>query len=72
VSASALVAIAPESLAAAESNPLDNKFLIVALACRRALQLRNGARPHLDPQGHNTCVMAVAEVVAGTVAYSVV
>jgi DNA-directed RNA polymerase subunit K/omega len=67
------VAHGTESLAAdTANNPLDNKFLVVALACRRALQLRNGARPHLDPQGHNTCVMAVAEVVSGAVAYSVV
>jgi DNA-directed RNA polymerase subunit K/omega len=52
-------------------NPLDNRFLVVAVACRRVMQIRNGARPHLDPDGHKPCVMAVAEVMAGTVPYSV-
>jgi len=72
VSATALLVHEPVLLEAPPaSNPLDNKFLVVALACRRAFQLRAGARPHLDAHGHNTCVMAVAEVLAGTVAYCV-
>jgi DNA-directed RNA polymerase subunit K/omega len=33
------------------------------------MQLRNGARPRLDPGGHKPCIAAVAEVVAGTVPY---
>jgi DNA-directed RNA polymerase subunit K/omega len=49
----------------------DNRFLVVAVACRRVMQLRSGARPHLDPGLHKHCVMAVAEVVAGTVPYCV-
>lgn len=53
------------------ANPLDNRFLVVAVACRRVMQIRSGARPHLDPNGHKPCVMAVAEVMAGTVPYSV-
>jgi DNA-directed RNA polymerase subunit K/omega len=51
---------------------IENKFLIVAIACRRVIQLRDGARPHLEARGHKPCVMAVAEVIAGTVAYSLV
>jgi DNA-directed RNA polymerase subunit K/omega len=49
-----------------------NKFLLVVVACQRAAQLRAGARPHLEARGHKSCTMAVAEVMAGTVAYSVV
>ncbi len=49
--------------------PLENRFHVVAVACQRVVQIRNGARPHLDPQGHKPCVVAVAEVVAGMVPY---
>jgi DNA-directed RNA polymerase subunit K/omega len=49
--------------------PLGNRFHVVAVACQRVIQIRNGARPHLDPGGHKPCVLAVAEVVAGTVPY---
>jgi DNA-directed RNA polymerase subunit K/omega len=49
--------------------PLDNRFHVVAVACLRVMQLRNGARPRLDPGGHKPCIAAVAEVVAGTVPY---
>lgn len=48
-----------------------NRFLVVAVACQRVVQLRNGARTRLDPNGHKPCVVAVAEVVAGTVPYDV-
>ena len=49
--------------------PLENRFHVVAVACQRVVQIRNGARPRLDPDGHKPCVQAVAEVVAGTVPY---
>ena len=41
----------------------------MAVACQRIVQIRNGARPRLDLGGHKPCVVAVAEVVAGTVPY---
>jgi DNA-directed RNA polymerase subunit K/omega len=50
----------------------DNRFLLVVVAFQRAAQLRGGARPHLEARGHKSCTMAIAEVMAGTVAYSVV
>ena len=67
---SAHTAAAP-ALTEVESSvgPLDNRFHVVAVACQRVVQIRNGARPHLDPNGHKPCVVAVAEVVAGTVPY---
>jgi DNA-directed RNA polymerase subunit K/omega len=49
--------------------PIENRFHVVAVACQRVLQLRSGSRPRLDPRGHNACVVAVAEVIAGTVPY---
>jgi DNA-directed RNA polymerase subunit K/omega len=53
----------------ASLGPLDNRFHVVAVACQRVVQLRNGARRRLDLPGHKPCVVAVAEVVAGTVPY---
>jgi DNA-directed RNA polymerase subunit K/omega len=47
--------------------PLDNRFHVVAVASLRVIQIRNGARPRVDPGGHKPCVAAVAEVLAGTV-----
>jgi DNA-directed RNA polymerase subunit K/omega len=51
----------------ASVGPLDNRFHVVAVACQRVLQIRNGARLRIDLTGHKPCVVAVAEVVAGTV-----
>jgi DNA-directed RNA polymerase subunit K/omega len=72
VSVAAIVApksVIPESDSA--SGPLGNRFLVVAVASQRVLQIRGGARPRLDPGGHKPCVVAVAEVVAGTIPYYV-
>jgi DNA-directed RNA polymerase subunit K/omega len=52
-----------------ETGPLQNRFHVVAVACQRVLQIRNGSRPRLDPGTHKPCVVAVAEVVAGAVPY---
>ena len=49
--------------------PLDNRFHVVAVASLRVIQIRNGARLRLDPGDHKPCVVAVAEVLAGTVPY---
>jgi DNA-directed RNA polymerase subunit K/omega len=72
VSAAAIVG--PESMTldgGSVSGPLGNRFLVVAVACRRVMQIRDGARPRLDPGGHKPCVVAVAEVMAGTIPYFV-
>jgi DNA-directed RNA polymerase subunit K/omega len=64
--------VTPESMIAEGESavgPLDNRFHVVAVACQRVTQIRNGARPRLDPQGHKPCFLAVAEVVAGAVPY---
>ena len=51
------------------AGPLENRFHVVAVACQRVLQIRDGARLRIDLTGHKPCVVAVAEVVAGTVPY---
>jgi DNA-directed RNA polymerase omega subunit len=66
--------VAPES-AISEGEPASgvfgNRFLLVAVAAQRVLQIRAGSRPRLEPGGHKPCVIAVAEVVAGSVPYFV-
>jgi DNA-directed RNA polymerase subunit K/omega len=49
--------------------PLESRFHVVAVACQRVLQLRDGSRPRLAPNGHKACVLAVAEVLAGAVPF---
>jgi DNA-directed RNA polymerase subunit K/omega len=66
--------VAPESVIPESERaigPLGNRFLVVAVASQRVLQIRSGARPRLDPGGHKPCVVAVAEVIAGTIPYYV-
>ena len=48
---------------------LENRFHVVSVACQRVMQLRSGARPRLDPEGHKHCVVAVAEAVANVIPY---
>lgn len=48
---------------------LGNRFHVVTVAFRRLLQIRDGSRPRLDPEGHKPCVQAVTEVRAGVVPY---
>lgn len=56
---------------ASGAGPLDNRFHVVAVACLRVIQIRNGGRPRIDPGSHKPCVAAVAEVIAGVVPYYV-
>ena len=49
-----------------------SRFLIIALACQRARQLQNGARPHVDAAGHSPPRLALLEVMADTISWTVV
>ena len=51
--------------------PPSNRFHIAAVAFQRERQLRNGARPRVDPAGHKTCCVAVLEVLADQVSWYV-
>ncbi len=48
-----------------------NRFLLVVVASQRAVQIRDGSRPRVDPGSHKPSVLAVAEVLAGCVPYLV-
>jgi DNA-directed RNA polymerase subunit K/omega len=49
----------------------ENRFLLVAVACRRVLQLHGGSRVRVLAGSHKPVVLAVAEVRAGCVPYFV-
>jgi DNA-directed RNA polymerase subunit K/omega len=53
------------------AGPFQNRFLVVSVACRRVIQLQGGSRLRVDGAGHKPCLVAVAEVMAGTVPYFV-
>jgi DNA-directed RNA polymerase subunit K/omega len=46
-------------------------FHIAALAFQRARQLKNGARPRVDAAGHRPTRLALLEVLADTISWSV-
>ncbi len=50
---------------------MQNKFRLVALAVRRARQLHAGARPRVERGSHKLVRVAVLEVLAGTISWSV-
>jgi len=50
---------------------LGNKFLLVTVAFRRVVQIRAGARPRVHVESRQPTVLAVAEVLAGCIPYSV-
>jgi hypothetical protein len=45
-------------------------FHLATIVFRRALQLRAGARPRVDPGGHKLGHVAFLEVTAGTISWS--
>ncbi len=53
------------------SDGLQNKFHLVVLAFQRAKQLQNGARPRVDASGHKFLWVAMREVMAGMISWSV-
>lgn len=57
------------SLAAVDAGVFRNRFLLVSVAMQRSVQIRSGSRPRVDPGGHKATVVAVAEVMSGTVPY---
>ena len=44
-----------------------DSFYVVTLMFQRAKQLRDGARPRVDPRGHTAARVALLEVLAGLV-----
>jgi DNA-directed RNA polymerase omega subunit len=60
-----------QPLASVDAGVFSNRFLLVSVAVQRSVQIRAGSRPRVDPGRHKATVIAVAEVVAGTVPYMV-
>ena len=48
-----------------------NRFHVAALAFQRSKQLQNGARPRLDAAGHKPTRLALLEVMADLISWSV-
>jgi len=48
----------------------ESKFRLVTLTAQRAKQLQNGARPRVDGGDHKFLRVALLEVMAGTVSWS--
>ena len=61
-------AASPRILGAAT---LENRFLLSSVAFLRAKQLLCGARPRLEPERHKSTHLALREVLADTVSWSV-
>jgi DNA-directed RNA polymerase subunit K/omega len=52
-------------------SPLQNRFHVAALVFQRVRQLKNGARPRVDPGGHKSLHLALLEVLANTVSWTI-
>ena len=50
---------------------LENRFLVSSVAFLRAKQLQCGARPRLEADGHKPTQLALLEVLADTISWSV-
>jgi DNA-directed RNA polymerase omega subunit len=61
----------PSGLPAPSAEPKDeNKFRLVTLAFQRCKQLQHGARPRVEPGDHKSQRIAMLEVMAGTISWS--
>ena len=65
-----LVSVTLGPLARSEG-PLANRFHVAAVAFQRAKQLQQGARPRVVPGGHKPATVALLEVLADTVSWTV-
>lgn len=50
---------------------LENRFLLSSVAFLRVKQLQGGARPHLEPERHKPTQLALMEVLADTISWSI-
>jgi DNA-directed RNA polymerase subunit K/omega len=60
-----------EVLVGSESQRRWGNFHLTTLVFRRALQLRAGARPRIDPAGHKLGHVAFLEVTAGAIPWEI-
>ena len=62
---------APAGPVGTASDGLPGRFHLAALAFQRAKQLQNGARPRVDAAGHKPTRVALLEVLADTISWTV-
>ena len=68
-----LAAAAPLAPISSESDgPPLSRFYLIALVFQRAKQLQNGARPRVDAAGHKATRLALLEVMAHAISWTVV
>ena len=60
-----------EVLASGDGQKPWGNFHLATVMFRRALQLRSGARPRVDPSGHKFVQVAFLEVTAGAIPWEV-
>jgi len=58
-------------LASSDGQQPWGSFHLATVMFRRALQLRSGARPRVETNGHKVCHIAFLEVTAGTIPWEV-
>ena len=52
-------------------NKVDSKYRLVIIAAKRSRQLNQGVRPLLQPKGYKTTYIALEELAAGKVEYTI-
>jgi hypothetical protein len=62
-------AVTTAPVLAAVGAGFEHRFLFVAVAAQRVLQIRNGSRPRVDTGSRKPAAVAIAEVLAGYVPY---
>lgn len=62
---------ASASVRVAGAATLENRFLLSSVAFLRAKQLLSGARPRLEAERHKSTHLALLEVLADTISWSV-
>jgi DNA-directed RNA polymerase omega subunit len=62
---------AAASVRIAGAATLENRFLLSSVAFLRAKQLQSGARPRLEAERHKPTHLALLEVLADTISWSV-
>ena len=62
-------AVTTAPVLAAVGTGFEHRFLFVAVAAQRVLQIRNGSRPRVDAGSRKPAAVAIAVVLAGPVPY---
>ena len=67
----ALATAVPVEDSGGGGSPLENRFHVASLVFQRVRQLQNGARPRVDAAGHKPLHLALLEVLANTVTWTI-